>query len=124
MTRERLDELRELCAEDVRFRDPFNDFTGVEKLIEVFQDMYRQLEGPRFEVTDQAVGQNACYLRWTMRFMRKGKAWEIEGLSEIHFDGEGRVAAHLDHWDSGAQFYARLPLLGAAIRWIQRRLAV
>lgn len=124
MTPEKIGELRELCTADLRFRDPFNDFTGVEKLIEVFQDMYQQLETPRFDVTDKAVGDEACYLRWTMHFRRKGEAWMIEGLSEIHFNESGRVAAHLDHWDSGSQFYAKLPLLGGVIRWIARKLAV
>lgn len=124
MTPERLDELPELCAEDVRFRDPFNDFTGVGKLSEVFRDMYRQLENPRFEVTDRAVGEAACYLRWIMRFERKGRPWQIEGLSEVQFDESGRVTAHLDHWDSGTQFYAKLPLIGGAVRCIRNKLAV
>jgi steroid delta-isomerase len=124
MTPERLDALRELCIEEVRFRDPFNDLTGVGTMIEMFRDMYSQVEAPSFEVTDRALGENAGYLRWTMRFRRNRRPWTIEGMSEIHFDDSGRVTAHLDHWDSGPQFYAKLPLIGAAVRWIQRKMAV
>ena len=39
------------------------------------------------------------------------------------FDGDGRVLSHLDHWDAGGQFYARLPVLGTLIRLVKRRLA-
>ena len=124
MTPRGVNALRELCIENVRFRDPFNDFTGVGTMIAMFRDMYRQLEDPSFEVTDRAVGEEACYLRWTMRFRRKGEAWEILGVSEVHFDDAGLVTAHLDHWDSGPQFYAKLPLIGVAVRWIQRKVAV
>ena len=121
---ETVEDLRGLCIEGVRFRDPFNDFTGIEKMVALFRDMYRQVEAPRFEVTDRALGGEACYLRWTMCFRRKGRDWRIEGLTEVHFDAEGQVVAHIDHWDSGSQFYARLPLLGAVVRWISRKLAV
>ncbi|MEX0923061.1 MAG: nuclear transport factor 2 family protein [Rhodovibrionaceae bacterium] len=124
MSPDSIGKLPALCSAQVRFRDPFNDFTGVDKMIALFEEMYRELEAPRFEVTDRAVGTEACYLRWTMYFRRKGRTWKILGLSEIHFDEAGRVTAHFDHWDSGSQFYARLPLLGGVIRWIARKLAV
>lgn len=123
LTPEGLEELRHLCREDVRFRDPFNDFRGVERLIALYADMFDQLDTPAFEITDRALGRQACYLRWIMTFRRKGSPWRIEGVSEIRFDEDGRVAAHLDHWDAGDQFYAKLPILGAVIRWIQRKLA-
>lgn len=123
MTPERLGELRGLCTENVRFRDPFNDFAGTERLIALYRDMYSQLEAPGFEIIDQALGEHAGYLRWTMSFRKNGKDWRIDGMTEVQFDEQGQVTAHLDHWDSGAQFYARLPLIGAVVRWIQRKLA-
>ncbi|GIK88582.1 MAG: hypothetical protein BroJett026_40630 [Betaproteobacteria bacterium] len=44
-------------------------------------------------------------------------------MSEVAIAADGRVSAHLDHWESGMQVYARLPLLGTAIRAVARRIA-
>ena len=49
-------------------------------------------------------------------------AWRA-GFPRLRLFSDGQVSAHLDHWDSGMQVYARLPLLGAAIRVIARRVA-
>ncbi len=75
---------------------------------------------------DRAVSGRVAYLRWDFSFVprRGGAPWRIEGMSEVHFDAEGRVTAHLDHWDSGSQFYGRLPVLRHVIALIRRRLSV
>ncbi len=123
---ETLDRLEELCAPEVRFRDPFNDVTGVDRFRAVLVKMFEDTVEPRFTIVDRAVSGNVCYLRWDFSFRspgRRGEAWHIVGMSEVHFDEAGKVAAHLDHWDSGAQFYEKLPVVGALVRAVRRRLA-
>jgi len=127
LTPETLPYMRALCAPDVRFRDPFNDVRGVDMLVRVFEDMFETCDAPRFVVQDQALGEGAGYIRWTFEFKPRrlpGPAWRIEGMSEIHFDDQGRIAAHLDHWDAASQFYARLPVLRGLIGLVRRRLSV
>jgi hypothetical protein len=34
------------------------------------------------------------------------------------------VAEHIDHWDSGEQFYRRLPVLGWLIGLVRKRLSL
>ncbi len=87
--------------------------------------MFRQVSAPRFKVIDQAISGRVAYLRWGFTFAtgKNDEPWHIEGMSEVHFDEQGRVSAHLDHWDSGSQFYGRLPILRHAIGMIRRRLA-
>jgi steroid delta-isomerase len=46
----------------------------------------------------------------------------ITGMSEIHFAPDGRISEHIDHWDSGGQFYERIPVLGWLIRLVRKRL--
>jgi len=46
--------------------------------------------------------------------------WQEEGMSDVHFAPDGRVADHQDHWDAAAQFYGRLPLVGPLLRWLGR----
>ena len=121
-----LDRLDRLCAPDVHFRDPFNDLRGLEGYRAVLAKMFEDLDEPRFFVTDRAVSGDTCYLRWDFRFRLKnnGAPWLIVGMTELHFDAQARVTAHLDHWDSGQQFYGRLPVLGWFIRQVRKRLAV
>ena len=120
-----LAQLDKLCAPDVRFRDPFNDVTGIAAYRAILTRMFDDVTAPRFAVKDWALSGRVAYLRWDFTFTsRKGTPWHIEGMSEVHFDHAGRVAAHLDHWDSGSQFYARLPLFGGLIRLIRRQLSI
>jgi hypothetical protein len=48
----------------------------------------------------------------------------IDGMSEVKFAPDGRVLEHIDHWDAGGQVYAKLPLIGLIIRWVQRKLGI
>lgn len=114
-----------LAVPDVHFKDPFNDFHSRDRLRHLFQDMFRKLVAPRFIVRDHAVSGQIAYLRWTFTFRvgRNPKPWVIEGMSEVRFDHAGHVVSHIDHWDAGEQFYARLPVLGWILRKIQARMA-
>jgi hypothetical protein len=122
-----LHRLDELCAPEVRFRDPFNDVRGVARFRAVLAKMFRDVAEPRFEVTDQAISSRACYLRWTFTFRGAGPhegPRRIEGVSEVHLNAAGKVTAHIDHWDAGAQIYEQVPLLGSLVRMVKRRLSV
>ncbi len=126
LTPDSLDRLDALCAPQVRFRDPFNDVTGVEAYRAILARMFEDVAAPRFEVVDRALSGRIAYLRWDFSFtpLKGGPPWHIEGMTELHFDEQDLVAAHLDHWDSGSQFYGRLPVLRHAIGFIRKRLAV
>jgi hypothetical protein len=36
---------------------------------------------------------------------------------------DGRIAYHRDYWDTGEELYAKLPVIGIAIRFLRRKLA-
>jgi hypothetical protein len=120
---DRLDVFDAVCDPDVRFVDPFNDVRGIERFKHVFRHMYATLDDPRFTVLDSAVGGTAGYIRWHFDFGLRGRPMTIDGMSEVGFGPDGRVIAHIDHWDAGSQVYARVPVLGALIRWVRGRLA-
>lgn len=121
-----LDEINTLCAENVRFRDPFNDVVGRDQMVRIFAKMYKDVAEPKFEVVDHAISGQRSYIRWIFRFMNKktGKPFVVDGMTEVHYDEEGRVTAHLDHWDVASQLYEHVPVLGAVLRMIKRRLAL
>lgn len=113
-------------APDARFRDPFNDVTGVPAIERVFAHMFTQVESPRFEVSARFLSGDQAMLLWTLHFRsaRLGPGEHaIRGASHLRFDGAGRVVWHEDHWDPAAQLYGRLPLVGPLLRWLARRFA-
>lgn len=121
---DRLDVFDPVCDPDVRFVDPFNDLRGLERFKDVYRHMYETLEDPRFTIHDSAVGEKAGYIRWHFDFGLRGRAMTIDGMSEVAFGPDGKVVAHIDHWDAGAQVYGRVPVLGAAVGLVRRKLAV
>jgi len=121
---DRLDTLRALCTEDVRFADPFNDVSGIDRFVAIFAHMYRAMAEPRFEVLDRALGAEVGFVRWRFTGRLKERAVVIEGMSEVRFDpATGRVREHVDHWDAAGQVYGRLPVVGGAVRALRRLFA-
>jgi steroid delta-isomerase len=125
LTPEGIVQISELCVPEIRFRDPFNDVIGIEAYRRVLEKMFEDTVEPTFIVRDIALSGDTAYMRWEFQFKLKqgGADWYIDGVSEVCFDADGRVASHIDHWDSGRQFYEKLPILGALIRMVKRRLA-
>ena len=117
--------IEKIAAPDMRFKDPFNDVRGLDLFEKIMADMFDQVDNPRFKIHDYSWGKDGqAYLRWDMRFSRGGKEQIIPGMSEIGFDAKGRVASHVDYWDSGEYLFAKLPLIGPVINWIRRKIAV
>lgn len=121
-----LDRLDGLFAPDARFRDPFNDVTGVPAIRQVFEHMYKVCPAPRFEVREWAFTGRTAFIRW--RFTDgppegRSMALDVDGMSRVVFDAQGRVVEHVDYWDPAAQLYERIPLLGAVLRALRRRLS-
>ncbi len=118
--------LDQLVTEDVHFRDPFNDVCGRAKMKAIFRRMYEDCTDIRFVVDGSLQQGSEAFLKWTFHFRPRrfsgGRIWVATGVSELHFAPDGRVAAHFDHWDAGAQFYARLPVLGPLVRLVRRHL--
>lgn len=126
LTPQTLDRLDGLVTENVHFRDPFNDIRGRGNMKSIFAQMYRDCTDIRFDIDGSVREGDQAFLKWTFHFRPRrfggSKPWLAVGVSELHFASDGRVAAHLDHWDAGSQFYARLPLLGALVRMVRNRL--
>ena len=54
-------------------------------------------------------------LQWRPQILRV-----IHGVSHLRFDDEGKVTHHRDYWDTGEELYAKLPLIGGAVRLLRR----
>ncbi|MGE5794912.1 MAG: nuclear transport factor 2 family protein [Bacteroidota bacterium] len=121
LTRESVADVGRYYAEDAFFKDPFNEVTGVEAVRRVFAHMFDQVEGPRFRVRERWQDAHGAMLTWTFEFRLRGESWTIRGATHLRFAADGRITHHRDYWDAAEELYAKLPVLGAVMRALQRR---
>jgi ketosteroid isomerase-like protein len=125
LERASLAQMRSLYAPDARFKDPFNEVTGVEAILGIFEHMFEQVDAPRFRVIDRVVAADAAVLIWEFRFgigRDGGARMCVRGASHLRYDALGRVVEHRDYWDPAEELYAKLPWIGPVVRALQRRL--
>lgn len=118
-----LGRLDALVTDDVVFRDPFHDLRGRDALKSVLAAMLRAVPDVRFRVADRAMGASSAFLSWSMTATFRGRPVAFDGATVLGFSGAGPVNAHVDHWDAASAVHARIPLLGCAIRAVNRRIA-
>ena len=118
-------EVARYYAADARFKDPFNDVTGVAAIQHIFSHMFDALEKPHFVVTTQVVQGQQCFMTWEFRFgfknFRQGEPQVILGATQLIFSASGLVTLHRDYWDAAEELYEKLPLVGGLMRWLKRR---
>ena len=118
LTPQSLERLGDFYAPDARFKDPFNDVQGVAAIRRIFEHMYRQVDAPRFVVTDRLAEGDRAMLVWNFHFVRRGQPQVIRGATHLRFGEDGRVLIHRDYWDAAEELYMILPGIG----WLMRRL--
>ena len=127
MTPAHLARLGEVYSAQAWFKDPFNEVQGLDAVRGIFQHMYDSLNQPRFIVTTRVVQGRQCFLTWDFVFGVRGRSDEITVRGASHLmlapgaDGRWRIERHRDYWDVAEELYEKLPLLGALMRWLKRR---
>jgi ketosteroid isomerase-like protein len=125
LTPQSVAEVASFYAADARFKDPFNDVTGVAAIQHIFAHMFQALERPHFVVTGQVLQGQQCFMTWEFRFgftnFKKGEQQVILGGSHLVFSEAGLVTLHRDYWDAAEELYEKLPVVGGLMRWLKRR---
>jgi ketosteroid isomerase-like protein len=123
LSAESLSRLGTVYSPAAKFKDPFNDVVGTDKIAQVFRHMFETLQNPRFKVTAAMSQGQTAFLVWDFHFSRgKGPAvMTIHGVSRLLYGDDGRIAIHRDYWDPTEELFAKLPLVGGLVRWVRRR---
>ena len=114
-------------APDVYFNDSLKAIRGAAELARYLEESAAGVEDCRVAIEDIARNGHGEYLvRWKMlirfrKFARGRDTWTV-GITHLRFSADGRVAYHQDYWDSARGLYEHIPLLGAGIRAIRRRI--
>jgi len=121
-----VDRLDAVYAPDAGFRDPFNEVHGLPEIRRIFAQMFEHLDDCRFTFIDETVDERGAFLTWDMTFrirrLSPRETRRIHGATHLKFAPDGRIACHHDYWDAAGERYAQLPLIGAVMRWLKRRL--
>lgn len=116
----------EFYVDDAYFKDPFNEVRGIEAIQRIFRHMFRQVEAPRFRVSQRIVDASGdAVLVWELWYRSRllGGEQVMRGVTHLRFAADGRVCSHRDYWDASEELYAKVPLLGGLMRLLQRKLA-
>lgn len=113
-------------ADDVWFNDTLKTIRGRDTLRNYLRHSAEAVEACQVQILDTLSNNDGDYfLRWTMsiRFKRfkRGVDTQTIGVSHLRFNQDGLVSLHQDYWDSSAGLFEHVPLLGAGIRAIKRR---
>jgi steroid delta-isomerase len=106
---------------NVHFKDPFNDVYGLDKIHHIFEHMFTKLDNPSFHVDEAVLSNDIAYIKWQFHAQLKSKTMTLIGVSRVVFNDQGLVSEHIDYWDASEQFYMKLPIVGALLRFIQRQ---
>lgn len=117
----------EFYSDDAYFKDPFNEVHGVEAVAAIFVHMFRQVEAPRFVVSECIADTRGAMLLWEFHFRARlsGRNREqlIRGVSHLRFAPDGKINYHRDYWDAAEELYMKLPLLGGLLRYLRSAFA-
>ena len=118
-----LENIDTYISKDIYFQDPFNKLSDIEQVKHTLKKFSDSVKNPFFDVSHRAWSEHTCFIRWNFSgHLSQFGDWRFPGVSELHFDDQGKVCQHIDHWDAGEHFYQRLPVLGRLIKMIRRRI--
>jgi len=114
--------VRQTYADDAWFNDTIATEVGIGAIERYLLKTAGGAEKVEAKIKDVAVSGSDVYARWTMEIRTKnlagGKPIVTEGVSQLRFDGQGRIILHQDFWNPATGIYQHLPLLGPAIRFV------
>ena len=112
--------------EDFVFIDPFNNaqenienhkIKGKESFRKFLNKMFVKIKNPRFKILNVLEEKNLTLVKWNFEYQGSKKKLNFDGISEIIIK-ENLIYKHIDYWDSGANVYSNLPIIGSIFKKI------
>lgn len=91
-----------IYAEDVYFKDPLNEFRGVDRYKQNINLIATWFEDIELEVRDLHQVEDTIESEWTL-YMNSPLPWKprlaIPGTSELKLNSDNLIISHIDYWD-------------------------
>lgn len=119
-------ELDQLYHSQVEFVDPVTRHQGLEAVSNYFANLLQNTHECRFEIHRLDNTGEHHYVSWTMHLrhpkLKSGQLISFEGMSHLRIENE-LITFHRDYYDMGEMLYEHIPLLGAAVKHLKKRLS-
>lgn len=118
--------LASLYHQDAHFVDPVHDIRGHGAIEGYFKEMCESVQHCEFQLNAPVITEQKVVVSWQMIYRHKvlnsGNDIAVDGISTLTLSN-GLIVEHRDYYDLGQMLYERIPVLGALIRMLRRRLA-
>lgn len=96
------DQTYSIYAKDVLFKDPLNQFRGIERYQQMIAFINNWFKEPKLELHKIQRSGDTIETRWTLSWTTP-LPWKpriaIPGWSELRLNAEGLIVSHVDYWD-------------------------
>ncbi|MGB7443058.1 MAG: DUF2358 domain-containing protein [Coleofasciculaceae cyanobacterium] len=90
-----------IYAPDVFFKDPMNEFRGIERYQKMIGFINHWFKEPQLELEQIEQSGDTITTRWTLSWTTP-LPWQpriiIPGWSELKLNANGLISSHIDHW--------------------------
>ena len=124
-----LQTLKRFVDQNIFFSDPFHQTRGIDEYIAILETMFQKFNQISFKTENilfnSAKDNNIASFSWTlkMRHKKTSKFIQIIGMSLVEVAQHGLIVRHEDYWDPSSNIYRIIPLLGAAIGLVRKKIA-
>lgn len=96
------DQTYSIYAKDVLFKDPLNQFRGIERYQQMIAFINNWFKEPKLKLHKIERSGDTIETRWTLSWTTS-LPWKpriaIPGWSELRLNAEGLIVSHVDYWD-------------------------
>jgi hypothetical protein len=96
------DQTYSIYAQDVFFKDPLNQFRGIDRYKKMIQFIQKWFIDPTLDLHEIEQVEDCIKTRWTLSWSVP-LPWKphisIEGWSELQVNQDGLIASHIDYWN-------------------------
>ncbi len=112
---------------NIEFVDPAAKLKGLSNLKDYYAAVYKNVKTIHFdfhEIHQDADTYCTTYtLTLSVNGLNSGKKYSVEGMSILKFNQKNLISYHRDYIDLGAMVYEKLPVVGALIKVVKKKLA-
>lgn len=119
--------IQSLYADPMYFNDSLKTFERRAALVEYMRATGAMLHNSTVRIDQTLRDGRDVFVRWTMEFTAGAAGQPLRsrsvGMTHLRFDDRGHVVLHQDFWDSASGLYRNLPVIGYALKQVDRRMA-
>ncbi|MEQ8996847.1 MAG: DUF2358 domain-containing protein [Coleofasciculus sp. B1-GNL1-01] len=97
-----VDQTYSIYANNVFFKDPLNEFRGLDRYKQMLGFIQTWFINPQLDLHDISQSGDTIKTRWTLSWTTP-LPWKprisIPGWSELRLNADGLISSHIDYWD-------------------------